>query len=382
MQIRDGLHVLGASPAGRQRVDTLVAIARAPRTGGRPADASLHRAIAADLGLGGFDPLDCDPAAAWDGPRPAALAALSDAPWRTAGDTVERIELLAAELVGSGRRLPRSRIPSTAHPRRKPGIQFLQGDARSIQDLSNPGRAAPFAIWIPACAGTSGSGEAVRRPAPSSPGSRRPCPRPRCIGQGRDRRRARRARRAVRRGPDRRARRRAAGRRCCRPGRNFYTVDIRAVPTAAAWALGRAAADAMALRYFQDEGEWPRSIAMSAWGTSNMRTGGDDIAAGAGADRRRAGVGSGHRARHRVPRHGALRAGAAADRRDAPHLRHVPRRLPRADRADGVGLPRGRRARRRRDGQPDRRRRRGTADWRSRGSSARSPAPTAPACRR
>jgi cobaltochelatase CobN len=34
----------------------------------------------------------------------------------------------------------------------------------------------------------------------------------------------------------------------------------------------------MALRYFQDAGEWPRSIALSAWGTSNMRTGGDDIA--------------------------------------------------------------------------------------------------------
>lgn len=61
-------------------------------------------------------------------------------------------------------------------------------------------------------------------------------------------------------------------------GRNFYTVDIRAVPTAAAWALGRAAADAMALRYFQEEGDWPRAVAMSAWGTSNMRTGGDDIA--------------------------------------------------------------------------------------------------------
>jgi cobaltochelatase CobN len=61
-------------------------------------------------------------------------------------------------------------------------------------------------------------------------------------------------------------------------GRNFYSVDTRAVPTAAAWALGRKAADALALRYFQDEGEWPRSIALSAWGTSNMRTGGDDIA--------------------------------------------------------------------------------------------------------
>ena len=61
-------------------------------------------------------------------------------------------------------------------------------------------------------------------------------------------------------------------------GRNFYSVDVRAVPTAAAYALARASADALALRYFQDEGEWPRSIAMSAWGTSNMRTGGDDIA--------------------------------------------------------------------------------------------------------
>jgi cobaltochelatase CobN len=61
-------------------------------------------------------------------------------------------------------------------------------------------------------------------------------------------------------------------------GRNFYSVDVRAVPTPAAWALGRTAANALALRYFQDEGEWPRSIVMSAWGTSNMRTGGDDIA--------------------------------------------------------------------------------------------------------
>ena len=98
MQIRDGLHILGTSPTERQRTDTLVAIARVPRSGGRPADASLHRAIAADLGLG-FDPLDCDLAAEWIGPRPAILAVLSDGSWRTAGDTVERIEMLAARLV-------------------------------------------------------------------------------------------------------------------------------------------------------------------------------------------------------------------------------------------------------------------------------------------
>jgi cobaltochelatase CobN len=61
-------------------------------------------------------------------------------------------------------------------------------------------------------------------------------------------------------------------------GRNFFSVDVRGVPTAGAWAIGRAAAEALALRYFQDAGEWPRSIAFSAWATSNMRTGGDDVA--------------------------------------------------------------------------------------------------------
>ena len=35
LQIRDGLHVLGEGPAGRQRAETLVALARVPRGGGR-----------------------------------------------------------------------------------------------------------------------------------------------------------------------------------------------------------------------------------------------------------------------------------------------------------------------------------------------------------
>ena len=53
---------------------------------------------------------------------------------------------------------------------------------------------------------------------------------------------------------------------------------MRAVPTPAAFDLGRRSADLLAERYFQDEGEWPRAIALTVWGTSNMRTGGDDIA--------------------------------------------------------------------------------------------------------
>ena len=57
------------------------------------------RALADDLQLKNLDPLDTIPATPWSDYRPQCLAALSAAPWRTAGDTVERLELLAAALV-------------------------------------------------------------------------------------------------------------------------------------------------------------------------------------------------------------------------------------------------------------------------------------------
>jgi cobalamin biosynthesis Mg chelatase CobN len=99
LQIRDGLHIFGSSPVDDHRLDTLIAIARIPRSGARPKDGSLHRAIAADLGLAGFDPLACDLAADWDGSRPEMLLRATDAPWRTNGDTVERLEILAKQAV-------------------------------------------------------------------------------------------------------------------------------------------------------------------------------------------------------------------------------------------------------------------------------------------
>jgi cobaltochelatase CobN len=61
-------------------------------------------------------------------------------------------------------------------------------------------------------------------------------------------------------------------------GRNFYSVDTRAVPTPAAWQLGWHSAGLLVERYAQQHGNWPTSLALSAWGTANMRTGGDDIA--------------------------------------------------------------------------------------------------------
>lgn len=61
-------------------------------------------------------------------------------------------------------------------------------------------------------------------------------------------------------------------------GRNFYTVDPRAVPSRLAWQTGQAMADSLLQRYLDDTGTYPESVGLSVWGTSAMRTSGDDIA--------------------------------------------------------------------------------------------------------
>ena len=61
-------------------------------------------------------------------------------------------------------------------------------------------------------------------------------------------------------------------------GRNFYSVDPKAMPSWLAWETGVAMADSLLERYRADYGDWPRSVGISAWGTSAMRTSGDDIA--------------------------------------------------------------------------------------------------------
>ncbi|WP_410622097.1 cobaltochelatase subunit CobN [Amycolatopsis sp. cmx-8-4] len=61
-------------------------------------------------------------------------------------------------------------------------------------------------------------------------------------------------------------------------GRNFYTVDPKAIPSRLAWETGQALADSLLRRYREDTGDWPRSVGLSVWGTSAMRTSGDDAA--------------------------------------------------------------------------------------------------------
>ena len=61
-------------------------------------------------------------------------------------------------------------------------------------------------------------------------------------------------------------------------GRNFYAVDPRALPSAAAWQVGQELAREVLDRYRNETGAYPESVGISIWGTSAMRTHGDDVA--------------------------------------------------------------------------------------------------------
>jgi cobaltochelatase CobN len=61
-------------------------------------------------------------------------------------------------------------------------------------------------------------------------------------------------------------------------GRNFYSVDPKAIPSRTAWDVGSALAESLLARHKADTGEYPRSVGITVWGTSAMRTQGDDLA--------------------------------------------------------------------------------------------------------
>jgi cobaltochelatase CobN len=61
-------------------------------------------------------------------------------------------------------------------------------------------------------------------------------------------------------------------------GRNFYSVDPKAIPSRNAWEVGQALADSLVARHLAEAGFYPRSVGLTVWGTSAMRTQGDDIA--------------------------------------------------------------------------------------------------------
>ncbi|HEX4245610.1 MAG TPA: cobaltochelatase subunit CobN, partial [Acidimicrobiales bacterium] len=61
-------------------------------------------------------------------------------------------------------------------------------------------------------------------------------------------------------------------------GRNFYSVDPKAIPSPLAWEVGTALADRLIERHVAEEGRYPSTVGLVVWGTAAMRTAGDDVA--------------------------------------------------------------------------------------------------------
>ena len=205
VQIRDGLHVLGAAPTGEAELDMVLSILRARQLfGGEQSMPGLRQA----LGL------------AEDG-------------------TDDRADVDAAEAQARGLLA---------------GLQVAGWDAGHVDTLtSEPGvaRILRFAATevVPRLAGTAGEITQVLRALNG---------------------------RYIAAGPSGSPLRGLVN--VLPTGRNFYSVDPKAMPSKLAWETGVAMADSLLDRYRTDHGEWPRSVGLSVWGTSAMRNSGDDIA--------------------------------------------------------------------------------------------------------
>jgi len=247
-QIRDGLHIFGQCPQGRQLRDLMVAIARHPGMG----HLGLTRALAEDRGLD-FDPLTADPSLVLPGVGEGEDKVVSH---RIVGDVIEELEEQAAELVEqliqdcnhrwTQMNTDNQSLSICVHPR--------ASAVKKIQNSPLKKATKQELDWIsdrllPALQQTNQElSQLLRgldgRYVPSGPSGAPTRGRPEVLPTG----------------------------------RNFYSVDIRAIPTETAWDVGRKAAEVLIERYTQENGEYPKTLGLSVWGTSTMRTGGDDLA--------------------------------------------------------------------------------------------------------
>jgi cobaltochelatase CobN len=218
-QIRDGLHIFGTCPTGEQLRDLIIAIARYPsyqRLG-------FTRAIALDLNID-IDPLTVDFAELLEPPQ-----IIAGKTYYNTGDLVEYLEKIAGDMIDD--------LLNNAGNLSKLGVNtqteitwianyLLPSLQQTEQEITNllTGLAGYYVPAGPSGAPTRGRTDVLPT------------------------------------------------------GRNFYAVDIRSVPTETAWQIGQLAADNLIERYTQENGEYPKTIGLSVWGTATMRTGGDDLA--------------------------------------------------------------------------------------------------------
>ncbi|WP_430502237.1 cobaltochelatase subunit CobN [Micromonospora trifolii] len=238
VQIRDGLHILADAPTGEPRVNLILAVLRAPQIwGGARALPGLRQALAVAYSL------DEQELLASPGQRlalPAALTDVVDGPAGTAADAIDLIEALARRLVVGMETLnwavdtvdavvtevTGQPLPDVAAVLHFAATELVPRLDRTTDELTNTLGALDGRFVPPGPSGSPTRGLVNVLPT----------------------------------------------------GRNFYSVDPKAIPSRNAWDVGVALADSLLARHLADTGGYPRSVGLTVWGTSAMRTQGDDIA--------------------------------------------------------------------------------------------------------
>ncbi len=235
-QIRDGLHTLGEAPQSEMLIGLLLALTRL-NNGDVP---GLRHAIGDALGLDYAALLRDRGAPVQSGALPDALGGVNGSePIRSAGDVVERLEAIARALY---ERLHEVGFDGAS-------IERIVADA-----LHESGEVPDVLRYVcesiyPALTRTTDEIDALLRGFDG---------------------------RFISPGPAGAPTRGMAG--VLPTGRNFYSMDPRSIPSETSWQIGKELADSLVERYLSDEGEYPESVGISVWGTSAMRTHGDDIA--------------------------------------------------------------------------------------------------------
>src|SRR5260364_218497 len=234
-QIRDGLHILGEIPAGDPLIDLICAITRLSNF-----DApSLPESIAHAFGL------DWPALQANKGMRlsidTTALAAIAQRPLHTHDDAVEAILTCARALIADfqTRHFDLGSIDaSISAALRRPATEALRQALRFVATTLVPNLQRTRDEIDHLLGGLNGRYVSAGPSGAPTRGMAHVLP----------------------------------------TGRNFYSVDPHAIPSMAAVRIGERLADEVLRRHLNENGGYPESIGISIWGTSTMRTHGDDIA--------------------------------------------------------------------------------------------------------
>ncbi|GAA2077479.1 cobaltochelatase subunit CobN [Actinomadura alba] len=244
VQIRDGLHILGEAPDGEHRVDLVLAVLRAAQVWGGVSGAlpGLRAALAESYDLSERDLL-ANPGAAVPGHAAGGvrrLAEIVDGPSRTASDVIDLLEAVARKLVVG--------LDTLRWDPAKAGVVCAEVTGRDLPAVTGVLSFAATEV-VPRLAATTGEIDAVLH---ALDGGHVPA------------------------GPSGSPTRGLVN--VLPTGRNFYSVDPKAIPSRNAWDVGVALADSLIRRHLDDTGEYPSGVGLTVWGTSAMRTQGDDIA--------------------------------------------------------------------------------------------------------